>query len=272
MSPTSNAVTVFGVGTDDARWTIESKDRAKTWGTLISHKGGLFSAPACDHEYGYHKEKGIRCFWTNGSSVWSQYQEDGGGDGEFLVLGGKKITSDPSVIGRYVFGHGADDNALWFASTWYGKPDGNWKSLGGELKGAPSCIQVGGAWDSAFFGDKAPLIECYVVGTDDAVWVRASDGVWAKVGGQAIGGVNAFRTDQYETILAVRGTDSTLWLARKTEKAVEWKWANYPGKISSVPACAVFGVLLGSSDTAKPTCFAILPDGQLGFLDLTGRL
>ena len=284
-----SSITVVGVGTDDTRWTIESHDSGKTWGNSIGHKGALLSAPACDSG---------RCFWVStGGFLWSQV-----GDGEFVGgISGMKATADPSVVDNYVFAHGANDDALWFARTNAGKLSGDWISMGGALKGGPSCFKDDPIPLSVY--KNATTFTCYVVGADDAVWVEHTEVeylkgtssiitgyhyVWTKVGGQAIGGVNAFHSNyKFSSIplpgnssittstsslnLAVRGTDSTLWLGHWVAKPApetdsEWQWKNYLGKISSVPACAN---IVG---TARNYCFAILPDGQLGMLDLTGAL
>jgi len=232
--------------------------------------------------------------------LWGQ-----AGDGEFVGgINGMKATADPSVVDNYVFAHGANDDALWFARTNAGKLSGDWTSMGGELKGSPSCFKASEIPGQPFGSSATPIFTCFVVGTDDAVWVEGTEieylkgsssivtgrhYVWTRVGGQAIGGVNAFHSNyKFSSVplpggssittstsslnLAVRGTDSTLWLGHETKTQdgfsvkSEWQWRNYPGQISSVPACAN---IVG---TARNYCFAILPDGQLGMLDLTGAL
>lgn len=285
-----SSITVFGAGSDNGRWTIESANNGTTWGSFTGHQGALFSAPACDRD-DQVANPGIRCFWTNGGSLWNQFQKANGSDEEFLSILGKKIASDPSFVSGWLYVHRADDNALWAAHTKLGKLTGEWESMGGELKGGPSCIEVGRTAASFSSTGYQPIVQCYAVGTDDAVWavhgeqhsvgpigVSQTEYVWKKIGGQAIGGVSASLRGSGGTALAVRGTDSTLWLVREVDKpgkvlGADFKevavtvhtgefgtWENFPGKIASVPACS------------HSYCFAILPDGQLGFLNLTGRL
>ena len=279
------AISVNGVGSDGTRWGIESKDGGKTWGELAGHGGKLSSAPACDRDNAY---QGTRCFWvSDGGFLWSQL-----GDGEFVGgISGMKATADPGVFDNgfgdmYVFAHNADDNALWFAATKDGKLAGKWTSLGGELQGQPSCLKTGEHHvGPAFGGSNLPDFSCFVLGSDGVVWagheaqapsqfgnpaITTTQYVWESIGGEALGGVDAFRTAYASgtgnVMLAVRGTDSALWIAHQEStgdgfgSTSEWKWKRYPGEIASVPSCAL------------TYCFAVLPDGQLGFLDLTGRL
>ena len=267
-----SSIKVFGAGSDNGRWSIESADNGKTWGSFIDHKGGLLSAPSCDSEYHVPEQgAGVRCTWLSSNGfLWSQYQKYGGGDEGFVTMGGTNMTSDPSFVSGRIFVHGAAENALWRSHTLLGKLTGQWESLGGELKGSPSCLKVGDSPGFNAFSPSSPIIRCYVLGSDDGIWewhvevtsinpvLPESHNVWKKIGGEAIGGVNAW--NYKGTVLAVRGTDSNLWLAQWVAKTGEWQWENYPGKIASVPACSL------------SYCFAILPDGQLGFLNLTGRL
>ncbi len=259
-------INVFGVGTDDALWTIDSKDKGKTWGSFTRHKSdiSLGSAPACAKES--ESVATFVCYFKKGGQLYRIVTEKGSDHGYAGKYGyGKFLTSDPDVVfngngANYNVFAGAEDNALWYAPTGPGQGSGNyWKSMGGALKGRPSCVARMGAFGKPIAVPYS-FITCYVVGTDDAVWVEKA-GEWTRVGGQAIGGVNAFVQNPFgQPILAVRGTDSTLWLGHEVGKKGEWEWKNYPGEISSVPACKA------------NYCFAILPDGQLGFLDLTGLL
>ena len=281
----SSSLRVDGVGSDGARWSIESTDKGKTWGSFISHKGVLLSAPGCEYEpYG---KGGVLCAWISTSGFfWSQYQEDGGADGAFVqaTMSGYPATTAPSLVSGAVFVHGLN-NALWAGEASFDHQTETynlgkivWESRGGELKGGPSCLKTGSYHvNGAPPNTAAPKFTCYVLGTDDAVWEERHDdkysmeapeyhNVWTRVGGQGVGGVNAWGySSSNGTMLAVLGTDSTLWIAWRvaTQGSVsgyDWQWKNYPGKIASVPACQL------------TYCFAILPDGQLGFLDLTGRL
>ena len=281
-----SSLRVDGEGSDGARWSIESTDKGKTWGSFISHKGLLLSAPGC--EYVPHGNGGgVRCAWiSTGGFLWSQYQEDGGADGEFVqaTMSAGAMTSTPSLVSGHVFARGAGD-ALWagdagfdYMTKIYNFGVIDWESRGGALKGGPSCLKTGSYHvKGAPPNTEAPKFTCYVLGTDDAVWEERHDdvysmeapvyhNVWTRLGGQGVAGVNAWGYNSANgTKLAVLGTDSTLWVAWRvpTQGSVsgyDWQWKNYPGKIASVPACQL------------TYCFAILPDGQLGFLDLTGRL
>ena len=78
---------------------------------FISHKGALFSAPACDDESLHSilstEHVGVRCFWIDVFRYLnSQLQSDRGGDGESTAIGGKKLklTSGLSVV---------SNQALW---------------------------------------------------------------------------------------------------------------------------------------------------------------
>ena len=279
------SITVFGVGTDNALWTIRSADKGKTWGGFIGHGGdNVKTAPACD----YDKDQGqafdstrFRCFWIYGGSLYSRLvTANGNGDEPYIRIAEKSLTPNPpSVVGRVVFAQGSQDDGLWVVGTVEGKLSDGWDSRGGKLKWGPSCVSDGSYHDNRDkFNISRPLFSCYAVGTDDAVWVEAHDlkyslqsdvyhNVWTRVGGQAIGGVNAVYDSNGEKVLAVRGTDSTLWLGRYDwQQSREWQWKNYPGEISSVPACAAVHWDFGT--TTGYYCFAILPDGQLGFLHL----
>ena len=265
----STSITVFGVGTDNALSTVRSENKGKNWGLIVGHGGdNVRTAPACVNEL----NSTFRCFWVFGSSLFSRLvTASGNGDAPYVLIGEKNLTLNaPSAVGNAAFAHGYPDDALWFASNASGTPKVKWESMGGELKGAPSCVSQIAAVTGGGFALPYPVIGCYVVGkNDDAVWgnividlgLKSQKFVgWKKVGGLAMGGVSAFQRDTFgRAILAVRGTDSTLWIAHEVKPTGEWQWKNYPGEISSVPACSL------------NYCFAILPDGQLGFLDLTGQ-
>ncbi|GEM_PF-6434640 len=275
-----SSITVFGVGTDNALWTITSEDKGKTWGGFVGHGGdNVRTAPACSYDqnsqglmYDAHR---FRCFWIYGSSLYSRLvTATGNGDAQTIHIGEKTLTPNPpSAVGNEVFAHGNQDDGLWKLSTQYGQMKSDWQSMGGKLKWGPSCAGSIGTFGTPIAVPYA-MITCYVVGTDDAVWVRDSKGVWIRVGGQAVGGVNAFsKKSTNEILLAVSGTDSTLWIGREVKSPTperEWQWKNYPGEISSVPACTI--VFKPGETNKESFCFAIRPDGQLGVLDLTGRL
>ncbi len=272
-------VWVFGVGTDNALWTVSSEDTGKTWGAFIGHGGdNVRTAPACETE-GTGR---FRCYWVYGGALYSRLvTASGNGDEPYIKIGEKNLTPNPpSVVGDRVFAHGFQDDGVWFLTTKEGKLADAWDSRGGKLKWGPSCVADGTYHDNRDkFNIDRQLFSCFAVGTDNAVWVEKHDpkyslqsdeyhNVWSKVGGQAIDGVNAWRGDSSAgTLIAVRGTDSTLWVGRYDWQHPQngWQWKNFPGEISSVPACTnVVGT--------RNYCFAILPDGQLGFLDLTGKL
>ena len=86
-----------------------------------------------------------------------------------------------------------------------------------------------------------------------------------KVGGQAMGGVNAFFNGP-ATILAVRGTDSTLWL--RTVEGGEKNPVNGSGR--KLPRENLFGSLLASLGSLFLPPFRY--PGQLGFLTFSSRL
>jgi len=258
------SITVFGVGTDNALMSINSADNGKTWGSLIRHGGVLASAPACAQDF-TTKNEGIRCFYARNGVLWNQLYRQDGSEEAPATVGDKKLVSDPSVVisdvqappahktiklNYRVFVHDADDNGLWYADTFLGQVAGTWHAMDGKLKGGPSCIHSEGA------------STCFVVGTDDAVWMVRYDHdrfTWKPVGGHAVGGVHAWNVGS-TTLLAVRGADSTLWVGRQDADSAEWQWNNHPGEITSVPACS------------RVRCFAILAGGELGFLDLPAPL
>ena len=260
----ATSITVFGVGIDNSLLSINSADNGRSWGSLIRHGGGLASAPACAQDF-TTKNEGIRCFYVRNGVLWNELYKQDGSEGPAIIVGDKKLVSDPSVVisdvqvpaghktiklNYRVFVHDADDNGLWYADTFLGQIAGKWQAMDGKLKGGPSCLRSEGA------------STCYVVGADDAVWaVRYDHDHFAskRVGGHAIGGVHAWNVGS-ATLLAVRGSDSTLWLGRQDADSAEWQWNNHPGEIASVPACS------------RMRCFAILPGGELGFLDLPDRL
>jgi len=258
------SITVFGVGMDNALMSINSADNGKTWGILLRHGTGLASAPACAQDL-TTKNEGIRCFYARNGVLWNELYKQDGSEGTASVVGDKKLVSEPSVVisdvqaasgkktiklNYRVFVHDADDNGLWYADTFLGQIAGKWQAMDGKLKGGPSCLRSEGA------------STCYVVGADDAVWTVRYDHdhfAWKRVGGRAVGGVHAWNVGS-ATQLAVRGTDSMLWVGRQDADSAEWQWTNHPGEIASVPACS------------RMRCFAILSNGELGFLDLSGRL
>jgi hypothetical protein len=284
-----SSITVLGVGTDNALWTIRSEDKGKSWGGFIGHgDDNVRTAPACDYD---KDDQGLandttrfRCFWVYGGSLYSRLvTASGTGDEPYIRIDEKNLTPNPpSVVGRMVFAHGYQ---VWVVGTVEGKLSDGWDSRGGKLKWGPSCVSDGSYHDNRDKPNTSrPLFSCYAVGTDDAVWVESHDlkyslqsdeyhNVWKRVGGLAVGGVNAwsYGNSSVGTLLAVRGTDSTLWLGRYDWQHPQngWLWKDYPGEISSVPACISVSWAVGS--TTGNYCFAILPDGQLGFLDL-GRL
>jgi hypothetical protein len=272
MDVYGTTILVYGVGSDDARWSTKSTDSGQHWSEFVSHKGYLTSAPACHDEYrGAEFGDEVLCVWAStGGILWSQLN-----DGEFVSNPGMKLGSDPGISGDYIFVQNAADNALWFANTKDGHIFGDWESRGGQINGRPSCLQTGSAHiEGTPSNATRPKFTCYVLGSDGAVWVdeEIKDPTpkgtypqfhynWTRIGGQAIGGVELVRQSGGDTVLAVRGSDSTLWIGRfQFFGAKEWQWQNYPGEINSVPACS------------SNHCFAILPDGQLGILDLTGKL
>jgi hypothetical protein len=254
------SVTIFGVGMDNALLSINSGDNARTWGALIDHGGKLASAPACATDVAT-KSEGIRCFYIRDGVLWSQLFKRDGTDQQASAIGDRKLDSDLSValsdvqptqkhsdikLNYRVFVHDAADNGLWYADTSIGQLLGTWQAMEGKLKGGPSCL-----WSEG-------TTTCYVVGSDDAVWSVRHEGdhfAWNRVGGPAVEGVHAWIV-QSAPVLAVRGKDSTLWVGRQNEDSLQWQWTHFPGEIASVPACS------------GTRCFALLPGGELGFLDL----
>jgi len=255
------SVTIFGVGMDNALMSINSADSTQTWGTLIDHGGNLASAPACATDI-TSKNEGVRCFYVRDGVLWSQLVRRDGGEGLAVAMGDKKLDSAPAVmlsdvqtpqkhnkkiqLTFRVFGHDADDNGLWFAETAIGALQGAWVTMAGKLKGSPSCLRIDGG------------ATCYVIGTDDAVWsvrYERDHYAWKRIGGHAANGVDVW-IETSAPVLAVRGTDSTLWVGRQDVDSLQWQWSNHPGEIASVPACT------------RTRCFAILPGGELGYLDL----
>ncbi len=270
-------ITVYGVGSDNALWTVLSTDKGVHWNSPVSHGGHLGSGPSCEQDPDVN---GVRCFWKLGGSVYGQLLKTEG-DEKPIPIQGKFPTTQPSVVSGYVFVR-ADDNQLWVVRTQGGQLLWDWESRGGVLAGSPSCVTVSSYHDARDKPNTSrPLFSCFVIGSDGWVWMERHDdvyskqtdvyhNVWTKLSGMGLDGISAWHKEGGLTgvILAVRGLDSMLWTGREVitqgaslqDSKSEWQWQNYPGEISSVPACT------------SSYCFAILPDGQLGFLDLSGRL
>jgi hypothetical protein len=195
-------------------------------------------------------------FWNG--QTWSAWTSHGG-----------QITSAPECVlfaGQMDCFVRGTDNALWQRSV-----NGNsWQSLGGIIadEGFASMISCaqrssGRAADSG--GIELRYIDCFVRGTDGALWRRAYDGAnwraWESLGG--------FITTPPECVSRglridcfARGTDNALW--RRAFNGTSWAdWESLGGTLTSDVDCTV-------RNSSRIDCFVRGSDNTLYYRALIG--
>jgi predicted nucleic acid-binding Zn-ribbon protein len=113
-------------------------------------------------------------------------------------------------------------------ATW-----GKWESLGGVLTSPPECVSWG-----------ANRIDCFVKGTDNALWHRWWNGSrwggWESLGGVLTSPPNCVSWGANRLDCFVKGTDNAMW--HKWWNGRRWGgWESLGGVLTSPPECVSWG-------------------------------
>ena len=170
------------------------------------------------------------------SGIWSAWESLGNPSAGPLSTGPSAVGLPSSQYsGLYAF-VGEPDGALWFVHWTNGV--GAWKSLGGTITSDPDCMLstlVSGV-----------NVDCYAIGTDNAVWnYVARGGQWISWGG-VFGpghGPSAVWLPTNVKYVFVRGNDGAMYWNSwdSTSQPKPSGWVSLGGTLTSDPDCASWG-------------------------------
>jgi len=231
--------------------------------------GQLTSRPVCVNS-GYGRidclardgDGALAHLWRNRDEPWSGWQSLGGqitGAPECVVWNNRRMDC-------YAQG---TDGALWrrtFQATYWT----DWESLGGIIDGAGFEGPISCTYRSARSGDSATgqdphLIDCFVRGTDGALWRRALNGEtwsdWQNLEGVLTTPPECVASGPRINCFA-RGTDNAMW--RRAFNGTSWaNWESLGGILTSEIDCV-------SRDSQRIDCFVRGTDNAIWRRSLAG--